>query len=449
MADTHRGKSRGGRRGNGGFSLIEVMVAGFVLVVGVIMITQFFSSAIGRVLDSRTRSLLHQVASEEIERIRAMQYEDVGTVNGQPSGSLLSHEIRMVNGVTLAVDRWVVFVEDASYSGPYPANYRRATVRVGVNGGGRLAPVELTTNVAGGALGGTLDITVQNSQGNMVPDALLVVTNGHLAPPLRIDNPAIRTDSQGHLLIPGLTPDASPAYFVTASKSGYNSEVSDGKVVVEGRPFTVVQLTIDLVSTLRLHVVTPDGTAVAGLNLQITGPKGFNQTAGSDGNGVISLTGIRFSTSEDPYVFLVPTGQGYAQATAPPSFALDAGQTSDVTVVVTPVTTTTTVATTTTTGAATTTTQPSTTTTLSPTTTVTSAVGSLTVRVFDRNGNPSRGRVTLNGVTKTANNQGYATFDNVPAGTYTLKVTLRNHQDHYETVTIGGAVYVEVRMVAN
>ena len=59
-----------------------------------------------------------------------------------------------MDGLTLVVTREVVYIEDASYSGPYPANYRRVTVRVAVAGNSRVGPVEVTTNVAGGAAGG-------------------------------------------------------------------------------------------------------------------------------------------------------------------------------------------------------------------------------------------------------------------------------------------------------
>ncbi|MCZ7663910.1 MAG: carboxypeptidase regulatory-like domain-containing protein [Thermoleophilia bacterium] len=438
LCDTGRTLKPEGRLREQGFTLPEVLVSAFVLVIGLIFIAQFFSSAVGRVLDSDTRSLLHQVASEEIESIRALPYEDVGTVGGQPAGVLLPSEQRTVNSIDLDITREVIYIQDDSYSGPYPANYRRVTVRVGVHGDSRLAPVELTSNIAGGADGGTLDITVTDIQGNPVADARIVVTNTHLVPNVNIDSSAIRTDSQGHLLIPGLTPDATPAYVVTASKSGYNSDWTEPAVVVQdGLPYTVVQLIIDRLSTLLIHVVDGDGAAVAGVSLSVTGPRSYNETVQTDGTGTVTLADIGYSTSLDPYVIYLEEGQGYEPSSA--EVVLDPGQNQEVTLTaVTLSTTTTTVG-----GSTTTTTLAGSTTT----TTTAPVLGSLTVRVLKPNGDPLRNaEVNLNGVKKNSNSEGYVTFTDLSFGDYPMEIKRRNYRDYQTTVTIDGSVLLTVTM---
>ncbi len=319
-----------------GFTLLEVLVAGFVLVVGLIFIAQFFASAIGSVSDSETRSLIHQVASQEIEKARALDYADVGTVDGHPAGMLVASETVTVEGVSLLITREVIFVEDPSYSGPYPANYRRVTIRVQVDGDTRLGPVELATLVAGGAAGGSLDITVVDSRGEPVPDALITVRNDHLVPNVLINSSAIRTDSSGHLLIPGLTPDATTSYYVEVNKAGYNSDWTDPMVVVnEGLPYTVVQFTIDQVSTLNVHVVDETGAAVPGASMTVTGPREFGvpHPYVTDDAGLVSITDIGFSTSGNPYVIAVPAGNGH-QAGSLGDIVLEPGTTLNVTIVV-------------------------------------------------------------------------------------------------------------------
>ncbi len=440
--------------GTSGFTLYEVLIAGLVLVVGLIFIAQFFASAVGRTMDSETRSLLHQVATEELENIRALPYEDVGTVGGNPPGTLVPQEERTVDGVRLEIIREVVYIQDSSYSGPYPANYRRVTVRVGVFGDSRLDPVELTSNMAGGAAGGALDVTVTDTQGIPVPDARIVVQNDHLVPNVRIDSSAIRADSQGHILIPGLRPDATAAYVVTASKTGYNSDWTDPAVVVQdGIPYTVVQLIIDLLSTLNIEVL--DGTTglgVPNLTLTVTGPSGYSQDVTTDSSGKVSLADVRYSTDLDPYVVLVNPGQGYDPTSA--SVALDPGQTLDVVLTVTNTGGTTTTASTTTGITTTSTTLPGATTTTSVATTTTTlpAWGSLTIRVLSSNGNPlGNAEVKLQGVsgTKTTNNEGYVTFTDLPVRDYQFRIE-RNHYDDYNgTVTVNGAVYLEVTMERN
>ena len=413
-----------------GFSLVEVMVAVVVLAGGLIVMSQFFASAVGRVLDSDVRSVLHQVASQDIETIRGLEYADVGTTTGHPQGTLQGHEDRLVGKLSVQIDREVIYWTDPSYTGPYPANYRRVTIIASATDYSRLAPVELTTNVAGGAPGGTLDITVTDTQGNPVSDALITVTNDNLIPHVNISSTALRTDSEGHLIIPGLTPDATPNYVVSAAKSGYNTDVTDpGVVLVDGLPYTVVQLTIDRLSTLMVRVVDSEGTPVEGLNLSIIGPDGFSETVVSQSDGV-TFANIRYSTDLDPYVVRLLEGQGYDPLSV--SVMLEPGTTREVVLTV-PAggpTTTTTVPTSSTT---------STSSTSTTSTTSTTLMGSLTVRVLHDGHSLSGALVSLEGRNRYTNQSGYASFSNLELRTYSIVVTRQYYDDYRGDVVITGA----------
>ena len=296
-----------------GFTLFEVLVAGLVMVVGLIFIAQLFASSAGRIFESDTRSLMHQTATQEIETIRALQYQDVGTVGGQPPGALIPVETKTIEGRSFRIVREVSYIQDSSYSGPFPANYRRATVKVSLATGSALGPVEMSTNVAGGALGGTLDITVSDLSGAGVPGAQLTITDNVLIPNVLINASAIRTDSEGKLMVPGLTPDPGGGYDVQATKSGYNNAALKQKVVVvNGTPFTVVQLIIDQVATMRIHVTSQSGVPQAGVALNVTGYKSvspwtFTQTVTTDAAGTAVLQDIRYSTTLEPYFIQLVT----------------------------------------------------------------------------------------------------------------------------------------------
>ncbi len=291
-----------------GFSLVEVMVAVVLLSVCLIGMAQFFASAGDRVMDSETRSLLHQIASQEIEDIRALPYEDIGVEGGNPAGALEASEDKTVEDLSVRITREIRYVTDASYSGPYPANYRRVTIIVRATGYDDLDPMQLSTIIAGGAEGGALDITVTNLAGEPVADASLQITNDHLLPHVDIHDSATRTDSQGHLLVPGLEPDDTNSYYVVATKSGYDSAATpEGQVVVKGTPFTVVQLIIDELSTLTIHLTNGSGAPLAGVALTLTGylsfdPWTFSQEVITDENGYATLENIRYATSLQPYI---------------------------------------------------------------------------------------------------------------------------------------------------
>jgi hypothetical protein len=406
-----------------GFSLAEVLVGGLVLVVGLVAISQFFASAVARVSDSDLRSVLHQVANEELEAIRALPYKDVGTIGGHPEGVLLADEDRTVSDQPIHVHRDVVFWTDATYEGPYPANYRRVTVTVSLVGDTSAAPVELTSNVAGGAEGGSLDITVTDTHGSSVPNARITITNSNLVPNVNINSSALLTNSEGRLLVPGLKPDASGGYFVSASKSGYNTDRTDvGVVVNDGRPYSVVHLIIDELSNMVIHVVGSDGIELAGLNLSVVGPDEFSRSITSAAGGV-TLNDIRYSTDLDPYVVSLLEGQGYDAQQV--QVVVDPGTTRQVTITldtVSPATTSTTV-------------------------TVPATLRVRTIELMGTSGNKSvpGATVIVGGVGTYATTEGgWTPVIDLTTGTYMIQVICDGFLDYTGTVTVTGATKTDV-----
>jgi hypothetical protein len=302
-----RRRAIGAGRAQLGFSLVEVLVAGVVLVIGLIFIAQFFTSTAARILTSDTRSLMAQIATQQIETVRGLQYDDVGTVGGHPPGQLQPSENITVEGRTFRIQRSVTYYQDPSYSGPYPANYRRVTVKVSQIGNTVLAPVVMSTNVAGGTKGGTLDVTVTDVAGTGIPGVQLTISDSTLSPTVLLNAPSICTDDSGHLQVPGLTADTDGGYFVSADLDGYNSAaVKQALVVNNGTPYTVVQLIIDKLATMNLHLTDQNGTPLSGVALNVTGylsvsPWTFNQNVTTNASGNVSLAGIRYSTSLEPY----------------------------------------------------------------------------------------------------------------------------------------------------
>jgi hypothetical protein len=420
------GKNRE-RLSSSGFTLIEVMVSALVLVIGLIFTAQFFASAAARVGDASARSVLNQRAGAEIEVIRALPYENVGTTTGHPQGSLPDSEDITVDGVDLRIQREVVYVTDGSYSGPYPANYRRATVTVTALDYPELAPVTNQTFVAGGTPGGTLDITVVDTTGAPVANAQLTITNTHLVPNVNVSSAAIRTDVNGRMIIPGLPPDATPNYRVAASKLGYNSAYTDPLVVVnDGLPYTVVQLVIDRLSTMVIHLES--GTVpIPGKDLAITGPWAFSEQHTTDGNGLVTLADLPFSTDINPYVINLLTGQGFEPVSS--QVALAPGTTEHVILEAVPITTTT---------------------TLVPPTSTTMPTGTVLVTVR-RQGNNNRiqgARVTIGNLPQqTTNAQGETSFSNVPYGTYPLTVTRNNYYPYNGIIVVDGNESVTIHIV--
>ncbi len=450
-----------------GFSVVEILVGGLVLVVGLIMMSQFFASAASRVLESDIRSVLHQVATEDIESIRGIDYSDVGTTTGHPQGVLLSNEERVVGNLTVKIHREVIFWTDEAYDGPYPANYRRVTVTVSAVGHEQLKPVEMTTNVAGHVAGGTIDVTVTNLAGQRIPDALIVVDNTYLIPSVHLEDAALRTDINGKLIIPGLVPDEVEGYIVSASKTGYNTDVDGPKVVVDGLPYTPYNLIIDRLSTLGVRVVDTEGNDVPGLDLTIVGPDGFDESFVSAEGGVVFYN-IRYGIedSDGPYKVRLLGGEGYDPQEE--TVILAPGETRTITFVVPADVTTTTVGdpetppeeTTTTTvegetppSTETTTTSTTSTTVSTPSTTIANRL-TVTVEgwVWRYGGGwqwrPIQGAsVSLGGGRQgTTNSSGFVTFTDLENQTYSVTVTAGGYRRYDGSVLVTGATSLTVQL---
>jgi hypothetical protein len=416
-----------------GFSVVEVLVGSLVLVVGMIVLSQFFASGVSRVLESDVRSVLHQVAAKEMEYVKSLHYEDVGTTDGHPYGVLSPDEDRTEDVVTVHIHREVVFWTDPSYptGGPYPANYRRVTVTVAAVDYPGLQPVEMVSNIAGGSTGGSILVKVQDSQGLPVEDAHFTIRNDVLVPPINITSLALRTDDLGIMLVPGLTEDPDGNYEVDVTKTGYSNDEKTGIIVVEAGLHEVV-LTIDLVSSMTIRVVDDVTLAeVAGLQLTISGPQGYYAQFTSQVGGVV-VGDLRFATSAEPYIVTQAAGLGYMGAQQ--NVELPAGESRDVTFHVTP-------------PAATTTTVPSATTTtvVAPTTTLVSG-GSLLVTVRNSSThNPIRNAwVNLEGRTGRTNRRGQVLFEDLEWRTYSINVTAQHYDPYSGLVTVGGATNVTI-----
>jgi hypothetical protein len=425
-----------------GFTILELLVASVVLVVGLIALAGFFASSSSRVLDSDLRSVLHQVAAEEMETIRGLPYEKVGVSGGVVNGILAATNDRVVNGVTVKVERSVLYQKDPTYQGPYAANYRRVTVKVTAENASGAAvegiePVSLTSYVAGGAAGGAILVKVQDSLGQAVAGAYFTIVN--TVKGINYNAPDQLTDDSGIMLVPGLDVDPAGNYVVTATKSGYSRDSSTGFPVLEAGLQEVV-LTIDRTSSMRIRVVNQvTGLDISGISVNVSGPGDFEpRTLVTDASGA-ALSGLRFSTDAAPYIVAVPSGQGYVpeqvSVTLPPN-TIDL----EVAISVVPLS-----ATTTTTVPATTTTSIGTTTTSIGTTTTRVGTGSLRVIVLDHSGHKlNRQAVVQLGTQSKSNEKNDVLFSFLQFAQYDLIVSATGYLSDERIVTITGANSVTI-----
>ncbi len=214
------------------------------------------------------------IATEEIEYIRSLPYDDVATFGGIPAGSIPQSESVELNGITYTKRVFVQYIdapEDGSGindENDIVADYKRVRVGVSWETRGKEYETTLVTNVAPLGIetivgGGTLQIQVFDALVTPVAGATVRVTNASTSPAIDVTT---ETGDDGLVFFPG-APTAS-GYSVVVSKEGYSSAqtyaVSAGNTspdpgfvtVAEGQTSSL-SFAIDRLSSMAIRTQLP------------------------------------------------------------------------------------------------------------------------------------------------------------------------------------------------
>lgn len=310
-----------------GMSLIEIIVAIgiFLLFAGGVYAGISFIFKV--VYQSRLRIVEMGILNEEMEIIRNIAYEHVGTVGGSPSGILNHTATTTRNGMIFNITRTVRNIDD-TYDGTIggtpndttPADYKLVQLEVICATCDQRTPAKITSHVApkhleGDPTRGALFIRVFNATAQPVQGASVHVV-------ATTTNPAIdlvdTTDNAGYLRLLDLGAGAG-AYHITITKDGYTSDGTLASSALVPNPVkppasviaqsvTSISFSIDLASTVTLttanalcSVVSTVPVNVLGTQRIGTDPDVFliNQNITTNGSGAYTLTNI----PGDSYLF--------------------------------------------------------------------------------------------------------------------------------------------------
>ncbi len=306
------------------------------VIVGTALMLIIFTALVGLLRTSlqiatitKTRSVATSVAESQMEYVRSLAYDDVGTVGGIPAGGIPQTSTTTLNGLPFVVRTLVVYVDDpADGTGPSDSNgitidYKRVKVDVSYTVGGTARTVDIISNYAPPGLettngGGTLKVAVVNSTGAPVPGATVRVVNSSTTPSVDLTT---FSDSSGIVFLPGAA--TSTQYQVYVSKAGYSSAQTYVRNATNQNPtpgyLTVVQnqtttgtFAIDLLATLTVRTFLPIATST----FSDTFTSGsylasMSNTAVSGGSVSLSNPGSGYS----------PSGSASSIAIAPPYLA--------------------------------------------------------------------------------------------------------------------------------
>ncbi len=270
-----------------GTTLLEIVVG--IAIVGIVAMSLYMALFNVTKLMATAKQKIGAVAlaNEQMEIIRNLNYDDIGTQGWIPSGPILQSQTVTRNNFTYSVDTSIEYVDD-SFDGTDAADligtdYKQAQVAVSWTLGGetkkvvfvsKFVPDGLETNVGGG----TLSV-------NLIDSAVQQIGGANVKVDSVTDTPAIHgsvtTGADGNVRIPGLPPQE---YKITATKTDYapvetypappsssfnpinsNLFVTEGDVVIK-------TLTINKAAKLVLKAVDiADDDGIDGIDIDING----------------------------------------------------------------------------------------------------------------------------------------------------------------------------------
>jgi len=287
---------------------------------------------------NKSRITAKFMAQEEIEMIKNLAYEDIGTVGGVPNGIIVPEEIYNKNGLLFTVKRSVIYIDDP-YDGTgeddaFP-DYKRVRVEVSWEGlaSSKKNPTVMLTDISPNILTssagtGTLFVAVTDAYGLPVSNALVNIRADTLTPPV---NTNLQTSFEGTITIPGSVP-CTDCYKITVTKSGYSSDKTYGTdevtnpinphvSVIEGK---VVQVgfSIDKVATLNVYSFNNrennfttlasvpfilKGAKIIGTNAEAEPVYKYEKSLITDSSGELVIQNLEW----DNYNILMPSGSSW------------------------------------------------------------------------------------------------------------------------------------------
>jgi len=289
-----------------GMTLIDVIVGSAIALIFFLAVFQLLrASALISTLATETAAAT-SIANTQMEYIRSLDYDAVGTVGGIPAGAIAQNATTTEDGVPYAVRTFIQYYDDpadgtgASDTNGVTTDYKQVKVSVSFNTmtGGHTVTVD--TNIAPQGIetttgGGTLRAVAVDAGGNPVAGATVTIYDPSTTPAVNLST---FTDSAGTVLLGGAA--TSTNYQVTVTKSGYstaktydrdtnNQNPSPGHLTVAANQTTSSTFAIDILSSFSLSTYLPVASSTFS-DAFADSSKLASESNVTAGGGVLALT---------------------------------------------------------------------------------------------------------------------------------------------------------------
>lgn len=332
-----------------GFTLLEAIISLAIFAVIAVGVLGSYAALTRSVKAAREKTILSSLADTYMEVVKNMPYSQVGTIVGNPNGSLpdaTNPIIKKIESYTYKIFYRVRYIDDPAdgTTGGTPndsegADYKQVDMDIQNISTGQIT--SFVTNVVPKGLEGTLNagaliIKVFDANGQPISGANVHIESTTTAPTIILDDV---TDSSGQIPPEVGLPAKVNGYHVSVTKAGYSTDqtypisaqnpnpIKPDATIVDGT-VTQISFSIDLLSTLNIKTLNDVCQNLSGVNMNIGGVKTigtgppvvykYNNNYGSVG-GVIALNNLEWDT----YTPTLLTGQSWVVAGTSPIQKID------------------------------------------------------------------------------------------------------------------------------
>ena len=296
--------------------MVETLVAIAVLGIFFASIASILHMILQNVGESRVRIVALALAQSKMETIRNLPYANVGTVGGIPSGPIDPSETVTINNLPFTITTSIIYIDDPfdnlAPTDSVNTDYKRVRIEITWNGvyPSRI-PVSLVTNFVPKGIetisgGGTLFLSVFDSQGQSVPNATVKIDNVNVTPNIHLQT---LSDAFGLVVLPG-APACLACYEISITKQNFSTD----------KTYTTAQVANPLHPLLSVFAgqITQDSFAIDSVSgLSITSYGGQELGYPLIANVRFTLQGSKIignDTNDEPvhkYSYTTNTGGGY------------------------------------------------------------------------------------------------------------------------------------------
>ena len=298
-----------------GFSLIDVVVGIALMLVLFLALFGVLRASLVLSAVSKAESAAVELGNTQVEYMRGLSYDSIGTVGGIPSGPVPQYATSTVDGVQYVMHTYIEYYDDPADGlgandtsiGNVTTDYKVGKVTVSYHINGITKTIAFVSNFVPPGLesstgGGTLVIHVVNAAGQNVGDASVQILNTSTSPTI---NFTTFSDTSGLVMIGGAATSSMYQIYVshagyssaqTYARAGQNVNPTPGYLAVVKNQTTSATFAVDALATLGLASFAP-ATTTAFTDLFANTSNLANQSSTQVSGGALSLASQALSGS--------------------------------------------------------------------------------------------------------------------------------------------------------